>query len=76
LEELKHEKWSLFLVYGSKGSLWGNEREKECFCEEEMGKRGLFLAAAAAALLLLLLLPFCCCKGEERKREREFVEFG
>ena len=46
--------------------MWENEREKECFCEEEMGKRGLFLAAAAA-FLLLLLLPFCCCKGEERE---------
>ena len=56
-----------FLVYGSKECLWGNKREKECFCEEEMGKRGLFLAAAAA-FLLLLLLPFCCCKGEERER--------
>ena len=43
-----------------KECLWGNEREKDCFCEEEMGKK-------RAVWLLFLLLSFAAAKGEREK---------
>ena len=51
--------------------MWGNEREKECFCEEEMGEKRvvwllfLLLSFAAAAAAFALLQQ----KGGERERK-------
>ena len=48
--------------------MWGNEREKECVCEEEMGEKERAAAAAFAAATA----AFAAVKG----RERSFVELG
>ena len=54
--------------------MWGNEREKECVCEEEMWEKERAAAAvfAAAAVAFAAAAAFAATKG----RERSFVELG
>ena len=46
----------------------GDEREKECVCEEEMGEKERAAAAVAVAAVAALL--------QQRGGERSFVELG
>ena len=56
--------------------MWGNEREKEYVCEEEMGEKeraaAAIFAAAAVAFVAAAVATFAAAKG----RERSFVELG